>query len=140
MEKTTSPKPDKVEKDEPAKDESEAKEAAIETIAPAQAPAPAAPAPDPLRDLLAEDLRDTLLEKIADPVMRQKVLDQIKDDPVLDQIKFVKKWTKVQPAPIAAGVLPAPGQTAAPKSIFDQGYSPWTMKDGKYSYTGPGGS
>lgn len=107
----------RVKPSEPAKDESDHAQAAIETLTdsrPAQT--------DPLRDLLAEDLRDTLLEKITNSTMRGKVADQIKGDNVLDQIKFIKKWMKITPTAEAAGQLPN-GQPAAKQlGFFERGF------------------
>ena len=92
------------------KDPTEGQEAAIETLT-TTVPAPTTPAvSDPLRDLLAEDLRDTLLEKIPEN-MRAKVQEQVKGDSVLDQIKFIKRWSKIQPAAIPAGQLPQGADT-----------------------------
>ena len=76
--------------------EVKSKAAAIETLAP-QAPAASQPPSDPLRDLLAEDLRDTLLEKLPES-MRAKLTDAVKGDNILDQIKFIKRYSKLQPA------------------------------------------
>ena len=92
------------------KDASVEAEAAIESI---EAPK------DPLRDLLAEDLRDSLLEKITDENVRKQVLEQVKDEPVLEQIKFIKRYQKVKAAPVAAGQLPT-GQQKVRVGFFER--------------------
>jgi hypothetical protein len=92
------------------KDETSSEEAAIQTL---EAPK------DPLRDLLAEDLRDTLLERITDEHTRKQIVEQIKDDNVLDQIKFIKKFSKVRHASQAAGQL-ATGNQNVKVGFFDR--------------------
>jgi hypothetical protein len=62
---------------------------------------------DPVRDILAEDLRDTLLEKISNVATRARVLEQVAGEPLVEQIKFIKRWQKTQSPPAAAGQMPA---------------------------------
>ena len=128
--------PAKEKESPPEKDEIAEKEAAIETLKEAT-PAVAKAQPSRLETVLAEDLRDTLLEKIKSESQRAKILAEIKGDEIADQITFVKRWLKTQPAPEAAGQLPAPGAEAASKSLFERNAkAPYELKNGKWSYIG----